>query len=99
MTEPLQQIASAGLTEQITLDSLSEIQLALKTQIVFCDLIKGKGIPVRKVRVFQPRITIEKAPEWTDRAFQGEAKGYEVLALEGWSVPERVYYVVRKEMQ
>ena len=100
MTKPLQTIANVGLTEQIPLDTLSEILLALKTQIVFCDLIKGNGIPVRAARRFLatniPGDIPSKDPDWLSRNFQGNAKGYEVQTMEGWSVPERVYYVVRK---
>jgi hypothetical protein len=108
MTEPLQQIASAGLAEQINCDQLAEVMLALKTQIVFCDLPSGEGIqenkrkdiPVRNVRRYtpenKPKDLARTDPQFTERDFLGRSKGFEVQTLEGWSIPERVYYVVRK---
>lgn len=86
--------ARQGLVE---LTTLKDIQTALGGGIVFCDLAQPsvRKIPVRDVRRFNERkldktntITTE---EWTSLAFQGKAKGYEVLTLEGWHVPEKVY--------
>lgn len=100
MTNTLDQTDKLGLTEQVECEQLAAVLLALKTRIVFCDTFKGKHIPVRAVRPFKtdnrPRDLDSKAPEWTDRAFLGKQKGFEVLTLEGWSVPERVYYVEQK---
>ncbi len=97
---PLDSIANTGLTSKVHLDTLAEVMIALKTQIVFCDLIKGTGIPVRQVRPFKSdqiaRDIPATDPLWTERLFLGQAKGFEVLTLEGWNVPERVYYVERK---
>ncbi len=102
MTSPLQTITNLGLTEKIYLESLADVLLALKTQIVFCDLIKGTGVPVCNARRFTaaniPKDISTKDPLWTTRAFRGTAMGFEVLTLEGWSVPEKVYYVVKKEV-
>ncbi len=78
MTNPLQQIAKTGLTEQVDLYTYETIKAALKTQIVFCDTAKGIGIPVREVKRFSG------------------TRGYQVYTLEGWTFPERVYYVTRK---
>ena len=101
MTNPLQQIASAGLTEQVDLSSLDDIKAALLNQIVFCDTSKAVGIPVRKIRKFRqeniPQDLPAKSQGFLDYATQGLRLGYEVYTLEGWTVPERVYYVKRKE--
>lgn len=91
----LDQTNRLGLTEQVDCEELCAVLLALKTQIVFCDTLKGKHIPVRNARAFKVQAIPSDltAAQWTDRNFLGKQKGFEVLTLEGWSVPERVYYV------
>lgn len=93
-------IAAIGYSKQIDLETYKDIDEALKKYIVFADLIKGKGARVSDVRKFTHKSLdrlSSKDPEWTSRHAQGTAKGYEVLTLEGWSVPERVYYVTREK--
>jgi hypothetical protein len=83
--------------EQIDLDSYQDIRKALKHGPVYCDIVtpNAKHIPVRDTRKFNPdrslRMVDIKDPKWTDLCYIGQQKGYEVLTLEGWHVPERVY--------
>jgi len=79
------------------LETKDDILRALKLGFVFCDITNPQAnhLPVRDVRAFKTNRSLEgiplNNPKWTELAFQGNAKGYEVLVLEGWKVPERVY--------
>jgi len=87
----------------IPLTSLPEIKQALALGPVYCDITTPTAtrIPVRDVRRFKATALDKLASqtsqtEWTNRFNQGHAKGYEVLVLEGWHVPERVYREISK---
>lgn len=78
--------------------SYDEIKRGLALGAVYCDITSPAAmrIPVRDVRKFKPTSLDKLAAqtsqsEWTARFNQGNVKGYEVLVLEGWHVPERVY--------
>lgn len=81
----------------IQLTNLKDIKAALKLGPVFCDITApaANGLPVRDVRKFKKEglhgtDTLSQT-EYISRFSQGLRVSYEVLVLEGWHVPERVY--------
>lgn len=80
------------------LTSLVDIKAALKLGPVYCDIAQpaARRLPVRDVRKFKAstldRVTAGLSQtEWTTRFQTGTQLGYEVLLLEGWHVPEKVW--------
>ena len=76
---------------------LADVKAALKLSPVFCDIASPSAlrVPVRDVRRFRTDKALDGIPTndplWISRHAQGTAVGFEVLVLEGWRIPERVY--------